>query len=58
MRKVLSKRTIQYIKDRTEGFDDDFPCTNERFKLQHITNWFNLFVNMHNKEIEKKIVVK
>ena len=30
----------------------------ERCELQHITNWFNLFVNMHNKEIEKKIVVK
>ena len=35
-----------------------FPCTKTRCKLQHITNCLNLFVNMHNKEIEKKIVVK
>jgi putative transposase len=24
--KSLIERTIQYIKDRTEGFDDYFPC--------------------------------
>jgi putative transposase len=55
--KSIIERTIQYIKDRTESFDDYFPCTIERRKLQHIMNWFNLFVNMHNKVIEKKIVV-
>jgi hypothetical protein len=55
--KSIIERTIQYIKDRTESFDDYFPCTKEKCKLKHIMNWFNLFVNMHNKVIEKKIVV-
>jgi hypothetical protein len=56
--KGIIERIIHYINDRTEGFDDYFPCTKARCKLQHTTNWLNLFVNMHNKEIEKKIVVK
>ena len=58
MRKVLSKGQLEYIKDRIECFDDYFPCMKQKCKLQHIINWFNLFVNMHNKEIEKKVVVK
>ena len=56
--KSVIERTIQYIKDRTECFDDYFPCMKQKCKLQHIMNWFNLFVNMQNKEIEKKVVVK
>jgi putative transposase len=54
---IIERRTIQYIKDRTESFDDYFPCTKEKCKLKHIMNWFNMFINMHNKEIEKMIVV-
>lgn len=43
---------MQYIKDRTkEGFDDYFPCKKKKCKLKHIKNWFNLFVDFHNKEI-------
>jgi putative transposase len=54
--KSIIERTIQYIKDRTESFDDDyFPCIKEKCKLKHIMNWFNMFVNMHNKEIEKRL---
>ena len=54
--KSIIERTIQYIiKDRTESFDDYFPCTKEKCKLKHIMNWFNMFVNMHNKEIEKRL---
>lgn len=50
--KSIIERTIQYIKDRTECFDDDyFPCKKEKCKLQHISNWFNLFVDYHNKEV-------
>lgn len=49
--KSLIERTIQYIKDRTESFDDYFPCTKEKCKLEHIRNWFNLFVDYHNKEM-------
>ena len=50
--KNLIERTMQYIKDRTESFDDYFPCSRkEKCNLFHIKNWFNLFVNMHNKEV-------
>ena len=47
--KSIIERTIQYIKDRTEGFDDYFPCRKNKCKLQHIQKWLNLFVCHHNK---------
>jgi putative transposase len=49
--KSIIERTMQYIKDRTECFDDYFPCRKEKCKLGHISNWFNLFVDYHNKEV-------
>jgi putative transposase len=45
------ERTMQYIKDRTEGFDDYFPCKKDKCKLKHVKNWLNLFVDYHNKDI-------
>ena len=55
--KSFIERTIQYIKDRTECFDDYFPCTRINCKLAHIMNWLVLFVDMHNRElvIKRKI---
>ncbi|MGA9842213.1 MAG: hypothetical protein WBQ25_07850 [Nitrososphaeraceae archaeon] len=47
--KSIIERTIQYIKDRTECFDDYFPCRKNKCKLQHIQRWLNLFVSHHNK---------
>jgi putative transposase len=49
--KSIIERTMQYIKDRTESFDDYFPCSKEKCNLFHIKNWFKLFLNMHNKEV-------
>lgn len=49
--KSLIERTMQYIKDRTENFDDYFPCRKENCKLKHIRNWLNLFVDYHNREV-------
>jgi putative transposase len=49
--KSIIERTIQYLKDRTEIFDDYFPCYKMNCKLKHIMNWFNLFVDHHNKEV-------
>lgn len=46
----IIERTIQYIKDRTESFDDYFPCRKGKCMLEHVRNWFNLFVDYHNKE--------
>jgi putative transposase len=53
--KSLVERTIQYIKDRTESFDDYFPCRLDKCKLKHVKNWLNLFVDYHNKEL---VIVK
>jgi putative transposase len=52
-RKSIIERTIQFVKDRTECFDDYFPCRKKsNCKLeQHILNWFNMFIDMHNKII-------
>jgi putative transposase len=47
--KSLIERTMQYIKDRTESFDDCFPCRVKDCKLKHISNWLNLFADYHNK---------
>ena len=50
LEKSLIERTMQYIKDRTESFDDYFPCKSKNCKLKHVKNWLNLFVNYHNRE--------
>ncbi len=42
--KSLVERTIQYIKDRTEIFDDYFPCRLKNCKIRHVLNWLNLSV--------------
>ena len=48
--KSIIERTMQYIKDRTERFDDYFPCKIKNCKLNHVRNWLNLFANYHNEE--------
>jgi putative transposase len=50
--KSIIERTMQYIKDRTEGFDDYFPCRVKNCKLKHVMNWLNLFVDFHNSELK------
>jgi putative transposase len=49
--KSIIERTIPYIKDRPENFDDYFPCKKNKCKLNHIKQWLKLFVYQHNKEI-------
>jgi putative transposase len=49
--KSLIERTMQYVKDRTECFDDCFPCRMKNCKMKHVRNWLNLFTDYHNKEI-------
>ncbi len=49
--KSVIERTMQYIKDRTEGFDDYFPCRMKNCKLKHVQNWLNLFAYHHNRKI-------
>ena len=45
---IIIERTIQYIK---ECFDDYFPCQKDNCTLEHVRNWFNLFVDVHNSMI-------
>jgi putative transposase len=52
LEKSLIERTMQYIKDRTECFDDYFPCRIKDCKLKHVMNWLNLFVDYHNSELK------
>jgi putative transposase len=42
--KNLMERFIQHIKDRTECFDDHFPCRKQDCDRQHVWNWLRLFV--------------
>jgi putative transposase len=44
--KNIMERFIQHIKDRTECFDDHFPCRKkkENCDMQHVWNWLRLFV--------------
>jgi putative transposase len=49
--KSIIERTVQYIKDRTEGFGDYFPCRKSKCKLQHIQKWLNLFVSHYNNNL-------
>jgi hypothetical protein len=39
------ERAIQKLKDRTESFDDLFPCRSRglKCKLKHVWNWVNVF---------------
>ncbi len=46
--KSIIERTMQYLKDRIENFDDYFPCKRNICKLKHVKQWFNLFVDQYN----------
>src|ERR1051326_8494896 len=47
--KSIVERTIEYLKDRTEAFDDYYPCTKTGLcNLQHVYKWVILIVFMHN----------
>ncbi|MDQ6723605.1 MAG: transposase [Thermoproteota archaeon] len=47
--KSIIERTMQYLKDRIENFDDYFPCKKNRCKLKHVKQWFNLFIDQYNE---------
>ena len=52
LEKSLIERTMQYIKDRTECFDDYFPCRKKRCKPRQVKNWMRFFADYHNNELE------
>ncbi|MDR4512312.1 MAG: DDE-type integrase/transposase/recombinase [Nitrososphaeraceae archaeon] len=59
--KSLIERVMQYFKDRTECFDDYYPCTkNSSIKcdLQHVYNWMKLFIYIYNSKVRNIILFK
>jgi putative transposase len=59
LEKSLIERVMQYCKDRTESFDDYYPCCNEQKKkkncdLLHVYNWIKLFNYLYNTTIRDK----
>jgi putative transposase len=51
LEKSIIERTMQYIKDRTECFDDYFPCRRQNCKLEHIKQWIKVYAYHHNNNI-------
>ena len=49
--KNIMERAGQYIKDRTECFDDNFPCKDNCSK-EHVRNWFKMFMTYFNVKID------
>ncbi len=51
--KSIVERTIEYLKGRTEAFDDYYPCMMAGLcNLRHVHKWLILFVFMHNSVIK------
>jgi len=48
---------MEYVKDRTECFDDYYPCFKKEdyCNLSHVYHWIRLFVSMHNLIIKSNI---
>jgi putative transposase len=55
--KNLIERFIQKIKDRTECFDDLFPCRREGCDRSHVWNWLNLFVAHVHMDMDPRRVM-
>jgi putative transposase len=54
--KSIVERTTEYLKDRTEAFDDYYPCIRTGLcNLQHVYKWLILIVFMHNNVIKSHI---
>ena len=51
--KSLMERVNQYFKDRTESFDDYYPCRQMECNLFHVYNWIQFFVSMYNDTVYK-----
>ena len=54
--KNVMERFIQRIKDRTECFDDHFPCRSEICNRRHVTNWIKMFILYYMKTDRIKLM--
>ena len=57
LEKSLIERVIQYFKDRTESFDDYYPCINNNCDLAHVYNWIQSFVYFYYNKINHTISI-
>jgi putative transposase len=58
--KSLTERVNQYFKDRTESFDDYYPCIQKEeneCNLLHVYNWIQFFISMYNDTIYKNYFI-
>ena len=48
--KNIIERAMEYVKDRTEAFDDYYPCRKKAVdcNLTHVYQWLTLFVFLYN----------
>jgi hypothetical protein len=53
--KSLMERVNQYFKDRTEGFDDYYPCIRNECKLFHVYNWIQFF--LYTIVLQQQVVI-
>jgi putative transposase len=53
--KNIMERFIQQIKDRTECFDDNFPCKNYNCDKQHVDNWLRIYLISTHENRQNKI---
>jgi putative transposase len=59
LEKSIIERVMQYFKDRTESFDDYYPCNNKQnCDLSHVYNWIRLFIYLYNAKIRNTILFK
>ena len=59
LEKSLVERVMQYFKDRTECFDDYYPCTkNNNCDRKHVYNWIKMFICLYNERIRNSILFK
>ena len=57
LEKSIIERVMQYFKDRTECFDDYYPCIQKEeneCNLLHVHNWMQFFVSMYNDTITSR----
>ncbi|MDR4510598.1 MAG: hypothetical protein MRJ93_02705 [Nitrososphaeraceae archaeon] len=51
IQKSLMERVNQYLKDKSNHFDDYYPCRQQECNLFHVHNWIQFFISMYNDTI-------
>lgn len=54
----MIERVMEHFKDRTEAFDDYYPCTREGCELPHVHSWLRLFAFIYNNAKRRRRHVK